>query len=106
MSKMTAWNRCLEALAVPAAALALAIAFPSSGAAQEASKSRKDQAAQEQGPQANYSKEFRKLGAPVQALVNEKKWAEVLAALPQFESLPAPTPDDLKAIATWRLQAA
>ena len=98
---MTAWNRCLKVLAAPAAVLAVAVAFPPMAMAKE-----KEPAAEAQGPQANYSKEFRKLGAPVQALVNEKKWAEVLAALPQFASLPAPTPDDLKAIATWRLQAA
>ncbi len=57
-------------------------------------KPRKDQAAEAQGPQADYSKEFRKLGAPVQALVNEKKWAEVIAALPRstpFRRLPATT---------------
>ena len=36
---------------------------------------------------------------------NEKKWADVLAALPALEALPAPTRDDRKAIATWRLQA-
>ncbi len=96
-----AWKRFLKGLAVPAAVLALAVAYVPSAAAKE-----KDQPAEAQGPQANYSKEFRKMGAPVQALVNEKKWAEVLAALPQFSTLPAPTPDDLKAIATWRLQAA
>ena len=41
----------------------------------------------------------------MQTAVNEKKWADVLAALPALEALPNPTHDDLKAIATWRLQA-
>ena len=98
---MNAWKSCLKGLAVPAAALVLAAGYLPAAGAQD-----REKAAQAEAPQANYSKEFRKLGAPVQALVNEKKWAEVLAALPQFASLPAPTPDDLKAIATWRLQAA
>ncbi len=100
MNTMTAWKRCLKGLAVPAAVLAMAVAYVPSAVAQDKEKPA------DAAPQANYSKEFRKLGAPVQALVNEKKWAEVLAALPQFSTLPAPTPDDLKAIATWRLQAA
>ena len=99
---MTVWNRCLKSLAVPAAALAATVAFQPLAAAKDKEPAPQAEA---QGPQANYSKEFRKLGAPVQALVNEKKWAEVIAALPQLDTLPAPTPDDLKAIATWRLQA-
>jgi tetratricopeptide (TPR) repeat protein len=94
-------KRCLVALAAPVAAMAVLVALQPAAVAKEKEK---EQAAQ--APQANYSKEFRKLGVPVQNMVNEKKWAEVLAALPQFDSLPAPTPDDLKAIATWRLQAA
>ena len=98
---MTTRNRCLRVLALAVAALALAVAFQPTASAQK-----KKQAEEAQAPQANYSKEFLKVGPPVQTLVNEKKWAEVLAALPQFDSLPAPTPDDLKAIATWRLQAA
>jgi len=52
-----------------------------------------------------YSKEFRKLAAPVQTAANEKKWPEVLAALPALEALPAQSRDERKAIATWRLQA-
>lgn len=101
MSAKTVLKRCLVALAAPVAAMAVLVALQPAAVAKEKEK---EQAAQ--APQANYSKEFRKLGVPVQNLVNEKKWAEVLAALPQFDSLPAPTPDDLKAIATWRLQAA
>ncbi len=102
---MTAWKTWIKGLSLPGAALAVAVAIQPMALAQEDAKSRKDQAAEAPGPQADYSKEFRKLGAPVQALVNEKKWAEVMAALPTVENLPAPTRDDLKAIATWRLQA-
>lgn len=98
---MTAWKRCLKGLAVSVAAVAVMVVLQPPAVAKDKDK---EQAAE--APQANYSKEFRKLGVQVQNLVNEKKWAEVLAALPQFDSLPAPTPDDLKAIATWRLQAA
>jgi hypothetical protein len=58
-----------------------------------------------EAPKADYSKEFRKLAGPVQTAVNEKKWADVLAALPALEAIPSPTLDDKKAIATWRLQA-
>jgi TolA-binding protein len=63
------------------------------------------QEADPEAPKAEYSKEFRKIAGPVQTLVNEKKWAEVLAALPELEAIPEPTRDDRKAIATWRLQA-
>jgi tetratricopeptide (TPR) repeat protein len=105
---MTAWYRCLKGLVLPGAALAVAIAIVPAASAQESEpKSRKERAAasESQAPKADYSKEFRKLAAPVQTAVNQKKWAEVLAALPQLEAIPSPTPDDLKAIATWRLQA-
>jgi hypothetical protein len=83
---------------------------PSISSAQDPPKSRKEReaaeaAAQADAPKADYSKEFRKLAAPVQTAVNEKKWAEVLAALPELEAIPEPTRDDKKAIATWRLQA-
>lgn len=88
---MTAWN-WLRGLAVPAAALAAAMAIAPVAAAQEA-------------PQVEYSKEFRKLAGPVQDAANEKKWADVLAGLPALEAIPSPTKDDQKAIATWRLQA-
>jgi tetratricopeptide (TPR) repeat protein len=107
---MTAWNSWLRGLALSGAALAVAIAvLPVASAQVEKPKSRKERAAEtaaaSEAPQAEYSKEFRKLAAPVQTAVNEQKWADVLAALPQLEAIPAPTPDDLKAIATWRLQA-
>lgn len=54
---------------------------------------------------ADFSAAFRKEAPNVQKFVNEKKWAEVLAALPALEALPELKPDDLKVLATWRLQA-
>lgn len=91
---MRFWQRQLNNLAAICAALALAPVAPAQG----------DQAAAE-APVAVYSKEFQKLAPPVQTLVNEKKWSEVIAALPQLQAIPAPTPDDRRAIATWKLQA-
>jgi tetratricopeptide (TPR) repeat protein len=38
-------------------------------------------------------------------LINEKKWSEVLAALPALDAIVGKTPDDDRAISTWRLQA-
>ena len=107
---MTAWNLRLSGLALAGAALAMAIAvLPTASAQEDKPKSRKERAAaaaaEAEAPKADYSKEFRKLAAPVQTAVNEKKWADVMAALPQLEAIPTPTNDDLKAIATWRLQA-
>ncbi len=107
---MTAWNLRLSGLALAGAALAMAIAvLPAASAQEDKPKSRKERAAaaaaEAEAPKADYSKEFRKLAAPVQTAVNEKKWADVIAALPQLEAIPTPTQDDLKAIATWRLQA-
>lgn len=58
-----------------------------------------------EAPKAEYSKEFKKKAGPVQEAVNEKKWTEVLEKLPELEAIESPTRDDLKAIATWRLQA-
>jgi hypothetical protein len=58
-----------------------------------------------EAPKAEYSKEFRKQAGKVQEAVNEKKWTEVLEMLPELEAIESPTRDDLKAIATWRLQA-
>lgn len=92
-------------------AVALAVAFaPIASAQSDKPKSRKERAAaaaaaEAAAPKADYSDGFRKLAGPVQTLVNEKKWAEVLAALPPLEALPEPTLDDRKAIATWKLQA-
>ena len=108
---MTAPKTWLNGLAALGAALAAAVAFaPVAFGQYDQPKSRKDRAAEEEAepseaPKADYSKEFRKLAGPVQEAVNEKKWAEVLAALPQLEAIPEPTRDDKKAIATWKLQA-
>ncbi|MBM2853751.1 MAG: Tetratricopeptide repeat protein [Steroidobacteraceae bacterium] len=75
-------------------------------AAQQETKKKKkkgEQAAPEPG--ADFSPEFRKQAPKVQKSINEKKWAEVIAALPALDALPGLTPDDLKVLATWRLQA-
>jgi hypothetical protein len=95
---MTARNTWIKALAAAGSAIALAIAVSPIASAQNDPKAA-------EAPKADYSKEFRKLAGPVQTAVNEKKWPEVLAALPQLEAIPDPTFDDKKAIATWRLQA-
>jgi TolA-binding protein len=105
---MRAWKSGLQGLAAFGVALAMGIALAHSASA--APKSHKEKqgeaaAANDEAPKADYSKEFRKLAAPVQTAVNEKKWADVLAALPTLEAIPEPTRDDRKAIATWRLQA-
>lgn len=108
---MTAPKTWLNGLAALGAALAVAIAFvPAASGQYDQPKSRKERAAEKEtqageAPKADYSKEFRELAGPVQEAVNEKKWAEVLAALPQLEAIPEPTRDDKKAIATWKLQA-
>jgi tetratricopeptide (TPR) repeat protein len=108
---MKAWNTWIKGLLLPAAAMAVAVAIqPVASAQQDKPMSRKERAAaaaaaESEEPKADYSKEFRKLAAPVQTAVNEKKWADVLAALPALEAIPTPTLDDQKAIATWRLQA-
>ncbi|MGH8251449.1 MAG: hypothetical protein ACREVI_12265 [Steroidobacteraceae bacterium] len=59
----------------------------------------------ENAPKPEYSKDFLKIAGKVQKAADEKNWAEVMAALPELEAVPSPTPDDRKAIATWRLQA-
>ncbi|MDH4259141.1 MAG: hypothetical protein OEW16_02445 [Gammaproteobacteria bacterium] len=76
-------------------------------APQQESKKKKKKKGEEAAPAstAEYSPEFRKQATAVQKAVNDKQWADVLAALPALDALPDPTPDDLKAIATWRLQA-
>jgi tetratricopeptide (TPR) repeat protein len=105
-TRKTWWN----GLAAVGITVMLAVALaPVASAQSDKPKSRKERAAEaaaaEAGPKADYSDAFRKLAGPVQTLVNEKKWAEVLAALPPLEALPEPTRDDRKAIATWKLQA-
>ena len=73
--------------------------------AKEARKKKKKGEEAAPVPGADFSPEFRKQAPPVQKAVNEKKWADVIAALPALDALPGLTPDDLKALATWRLQA-
>ena len=107
---MTARQSWIASLVSVALGIATSMVLaPSVSSAQDPPKSRKERAAEAgaeaEAPKADYSKEFRKLAAPVQTAVNEKKWADVLAALPQLEAIENPTPDDKKAIATWRLQA-
>ncbi len=99
-------------LVATAAALALAIALAPVALAQyDPPKSRKEREAEAktakagEAPKAEYSKEFKKLAAPVQKAAEEKKWPEVLAALPALEAMPPQSLDERKAIATWRLQA-
>jgi tetratricopeptide (TPR) repeat protein len=65
----------------------------------------KKPAAEQQAPPMDLSKGFRKAAGPVQKLVAEQKWDEVLAALPALEALPDLTQDDKRIIITWRMQA-
>ncbi len=104
---MAARKNWMNGLVAASLGIAMAGSLALAAHAQDNRKSRKDAEAAEaaEGPKAEYSKEFRNLAAPVQTAVNEKKWAEVLAALPALEAIPEPTADDKKAIATWRLQA-
>lgn len=78
---------------------------PAKATPQEAKKKKKkgEQAAPEPG--ADFSPAFRKEAPKVQKFVNEKKWADVVAALPVLDALPGLTPDDMEVLATWRLQA-
>ena len=102
---MTARKTWIDGLVAASLGIAMALTLvPPTSAQEDQPKSRKEREAAE-APKADYSKEFRKLAGPVQTAINEKKWAEVLAALPELEAIPTPTLDDKKAIATWRLQA-
>ncbi len=108
MTVRISWSNGLAAIGT---SIVLAMAMVPVGSAQEEQpKSRKERAAAEaakeaEAPKAEYSKEFRKLAAPVQTAANEKKWPDVMAGLPALEALPNQTRDEKKAIATWRLQA-
>jgi uncharacterized protein HemY len=84
----------------------LAATLPAVADAQLAKPKKKKEETAQQAPGAEYSQEFRKQASKVQPLINDKKWAEVLAALPALEAIPDKTPADDRAIATWRLQAA
>ena len=107
---MAARKTWITGLAAASLGIAMAgVIVPTASSQDDPPKSRKEReaaaAAEAEAPKADYSKEFRKLAGPVQTAVNEKKWADVLAALPELEAIPEPTLDDKKAIATWRLQA-
>jgi uncharacterized protein HemY len=102
MVRLSWWNR----LAAVGTAILLAVTVTTAADAQLAKPKKKKGETEQAAPGAEYSDEFRKEASKVQPLVNEKKWAEVLAALPALEALPAKTPADERAIATWRLQAA
>jgi len=89
---------------------ALAVALPAATLAQvsEATRATKRDKGKVEGtaePGPAYSKEFRKEASKIQKLVNDKKWPEVLAALPALDALPSLSTDELKILATWRLQA-
>lgn len=102
---MTGRHSWMDRTLVISAALMIAIAMPRLADAQLAKPRKKKQEAVQTDPAAEYSVEFRKQASKVQPLVNDKKWAEVLAALPAIEALPDKTPADDRALATWRLQA-
>ena len=112
-SYSTQWIIAVVTTAVLAAALPATVQaqYQSPPAAQadadkaptkESKKKKKAEAAE---PEADFSPEFRKQAPKVQKSVNEKQWADVIAALPALDALPGLTPDDLKVLATWRLQA-
>ncbi|MGH8198577.1 MAG: tetratricopeptide repeat protein [Steroidobacteraceae bacterium] len=94
------------AFALPAIAVAqYQQPAPSRQPAGEAKGKEDKEDKEDEEPKPEYGKEFRKLAAKVATAANDKKWPEVLAALPELEALPSPTRDEQKAIATWRLQA-
>ncbi len=108
---IAAVSGALLAIAVPGMALAQYQSPPPSSpkvpTAQPDSKKKnsKRKAEEPPPPGADFSPEFRKQAPKVQKLVNDKQWPEVLAALPALDALTGLTPDDLKVLATWRLQA-
>lgn len=104
MTGQYSWLHRISAIGM---ALTLAVMLPTGADAQLAKPRKKaePEATQEQGPQPEYSKEFRKVAAKAQGFANDQKWADLLAMLPELEALPNPTRDEKKAIATWRLQA-
>jgi len=102
MSGRYSWLNRMAALGI---ALTLAVALPPLAEAQSKKKKQEEVAAAPETPQPEYSKEFRKIAVKAQGFANDKKWADLLAVLPELEALPNPTRDEKKAIATWRLQA-
>jgi len=98
------WAPALLAGALLGTAVLAPFATPAA-AAEESRRSKREKAAEPAAPQQQFSKEFVKKAVPVQKLVNEKKWAEVLQALPEIEAIATLNPDDRKVLAGWRLQA-
>jgi len=95
----------LLAVAAPGTALAQYQSPPPSSAKMPAPQPDSKKKAEEPVTGAEFSKEFRKQASKVQKLVTDAKWAEVLAALPALEALPSLNKDEIKVLATWRLQA-
>ncbi len=94
-----AWAGRLVAMGI---ALTLVAALPQTAFA--AKKKKEEAAATQEGPQPEYTDEFRKLAAPTQKLINDKNWAEAMATMPAIEALPL-NADEKKVVATWKLQA-
>ncbi|TAK54853.1 MAG: tetratricopeptide repeat protein [Gammaproteobacteria bacterium] len=95
-ASMADWTRAaLTGLLV----LAMAGPLPAMAARERAAKEAPTE------PQQQFSKEFVKKAVPVQKLVNDKKWPEVLAALPEIEAIPTLNLDDRKVLSGWKLQA-
>ena len=110
---VAAVSAAVLAAALPATARAQYQSQPSAQPAtgtnvQDAGKKKKKKKGEEAAPVpgSDFSPAFRKDAPKVEKLVNEKKWADVMAALPALDALPDLTHDDLKVIATWRLLAA
>lgn len=102
---MTGRNTWSERWVAMGVALMVLAAAPDMALAQ--GKKKKDEtAATEEAAKPEYSKEFRKLASKAQEYANDKKWAELMAALPEIEALPSLNADEKKVLATWRLQAA
>ncbi|MFZ2507345.1 MAG: hypothetical protein WAW79_02565 [Steroidobacteraceae bacterium] len=105
---IVAVSTAVMAAGLPAGALAqyqTPQADTEKAAKQESRKKKKKGEETAPAPGADFSPEFRKHGATVQKSVNEKRWADVIAGLATLEALPGLNADDLRVIATWKLQA-
>lgn len=98
------WAAAMLAGVMLSTAALMPLATPAA-AAEESRRSKRERAAEAAAPQQPYSKEFVKKAVPVQKLVNEKKWAEVLQALPEIEAIETLNREDRKVLSGWRLQA-
>lgn len=102
MQRNSWWSR----LVTVGTAAVLGATLSMAADAQLAKPKKKKGETEQPEPGSEYSDEFRKQASKVQPLVNDKKWAEVLAALPALDAIAEKKPADDRAIATWRLQAA